>query len=61
MAPSIYLLVLEYYSLVTLIEYISLVEGGGDLLSPFLGDLGWPEGDGDLRSHVGSGEITFLS
>ena len=61
LVPSLSLLFLEYSSLVTLVDSLSLVGGGGDVLFPFLGGLGWPEGDGDSRSDLGSGKIAFLS
>ena len=49
LVPSRYLLVIDYSSLITLMCRSNLDGGGGDLLSPFLGDLGWPERFGDLR------------
>ena len=61
LVPFLSLLVLEYSSLVTLIDSLSLVEGGGDLIFPFLGGLGWIEEDGDSRYDLGSGGIAFLS
>ena len=61
LVPSRYFLVLEYYSIVTLMDSIYLVDGGGDLLLQCFGDLGWPEGDGYLRSDLGSGEIAVSS
>ena len=44
-----------------MIDSLSLVEGGGDSLFPFLGDLGWSEGGGYFRSDLGSGEIALSS
>ena len=61
LVPLISLLVLEYYSLVTLIYSLSLVECGGDLLILFWGDLGWKEGDGGSMSDLRSGGISFSS
>ena len=58
---SLSFIVLEICSLFTLIDSLPLVEGVGDLLSPFFGYLGWPEGDGDLRSELGSEEIDVSS
>ena len=57
----LYFLVLYFSFLVILIDSISLVEGGRDLLFTFLGGLEWPEGDGDLRCDLGSREISFSS
>ena len=59
LVPSITFLNLEYSYLVTMIDSLSLVEGGGDSLFPFLGDLGWSEGDGYFRSDLGSGNIAL--
>ena len=61
LVPFLSLIVPEYSSPVTLIDSLFLVEGGGDLIFTFWGGLGWPEGDGDSRSDLGSGKIAFLS
>ena len=53
--PSRSLLLLEYSSLVTLIYSLFFWEGGGDLISSFWGDLGYPEGGSNLRYDLCSG------
>ena len=40
---------------------LSLDGGGGDLILPFLGDLGWEEKNGYSRCDLGSGGITVSS
>ena len=60
--PSHSLLVLDYSSMVTLMRIsLSLDGGGGDLILPFLGDLGWEEKNGYSRCDLGSGGITVYS